>query len=262
MCRIFSLTVVTVAAVFCWPPVTRVVAQEPETGQTEPTPAKDNKPRPDPPGLVRLSPDHELWIDNKRKFVVVDGNVCLRAGPLEMFACPRHSKEHESIVSLKAPAQFVHAALLGIGAKPGNTVEWDPKYVPASGTEIEIWVLWKDKGGMHRKMRAQEWIRQSSTGKPMPFKWVFAGSSFWRDEETGKEIYQAEGGDLICVSNFSTATLDLPVESTAHGDDLMFEAFTENIPTRGTHVRLVLIPKLDEKAEPAKDKKADKTDDE
>jgi len=200
----------------------------------------------DIPGLTRLSPEHDVWIDPMRRYVVVDGNVCLRQGTLEMFACPRGTKEHEAIVSLKCPAQTVHAALLAIGAKVGSTVKWDPMYVPASGTEVDIWILWKDKEGMNRKMRAQHWIRNIETGKAMNFPWVFAGSGFWADE-MGVTHYMANSGDLICVSNFSTATLDLPVESSAEAGGLLFEAFTENIPTRGTHIRLVLIPKLEKK---------------
>ena len=72
--------------------------------------------------------------------------------------------------------------------------------------------------------------------------WVFAGSQFWKDPDTGDEYYQAEGGELICVSNFSTATMDLPVESTQSTAELLFEALTENIPPVGTEVRLILSP--------------------
>ena len=64
------------------------------------------------------------------------------------------------------------------------------------------------------------------------------------DEETGKRHYQANGGDLICVSNFPTATLDLPVQSSQANSDLLFTAFTEKIPPRGTKVRRVLIPRI------------------
>ena len=74
----------------------------------------------------------------------------------------------------------------------------------------------------------------------MTYPWVFAGSRFWTDEETGKQYYQAEGGDFICVSNFGTAALDIPVESSQSNDALEFEAFTERIPPLGTPVRLVL----------------------
>jgi hypothetical protein len=63
------------------------------------------------------------------------------------------------------------------------------------------------------------------------------------DESTGKRHYNADGGDFICVSNFPTATLDIPVESTQSDDDLLYEAFTERIPAAGTRVRLVLAPR-------------------
>src|SRR5436853_2750650 len=74
----------------------------------EPRPAApdDTKPaEPAPEGLVKLFPKSDVWLDEKRKAVVVDGQVCLREGQLEMFACPRGTKEHESIVALNCQAQ-------------------------------------------------------------------------------------------------------------------------------------------------------------
>ena len=62
---------------------------------------------------------------------------------------------------------------------------------------------------------------------------------------TGSSSYLAEGGDLICVSNFPGAMLDLPIESSQATSDLLFEAFTEHIPPVGTKVRLVLAPRLE-----------------
>ena len=62
----------------------------------------------------------------------------------------------------------------------------------------------------------------------------------WKDPETGKEYYQAESGDLICVSNFSTATLDVPLKSSDVNSGLMFAAFADRIPSEGTPIRLVL----------------------
>jgi hypothetical protein len=78
--------------------------------------------------------------------------------------------------------------------------------------------------------------------RPMAANWVFAGSYFLTDEKTGDKFYQAESGDLICVANFATATLDLSASSSATNDDLMFEAFTERIPPVGTKVTIELIP--------------------
>ncbi len=202
--------------------------------------------------LVKLSKEHDVWVDKVRKIVVVDGEVAMREGALEMFACPKGSKEHESVVAVRSNAQLVHAGLLAVGAVAGHPVRFDPKYEAAAGTTIDILVLWQDEKGKH-KVRAQEWVKDVKTGDEMKHDWVFGGSGFWTDQATGERYYNADGGDFICLSNFSTATLDLPIESSQANDALLFSAFTERIPPRGTKVRLVLIPRLENK--PAVDSK-------
>jgi hypothetical protein len=196
-----------------------------------------------PPELKRLSMTGEIWLDTKRKAVVIDGQVCLREGNLEMFACPKESKEHESVVSLNCQPSDAHAGLLAAGAKPGKPVRFDPKYEPASGDVIDVFVLWRDEQGKKQQAKAQQWVKNIKTEKALAYDWVFAGSGFWKDEDTGKEHYQANGGDFICVSNFPSAMLDLPIESSMANGELMFHAFTENIPPKGTKVRVVLIPR-------------------
>lgn len=201
-----------------------------------------------PEGARRLNPEYDVWIDPEKKTVIMDGFVSFREGPLEMFACTRGTKEHESIVSVDTKAFLVHAALLNIGAESGTPVRFLPEFRPPTGTEIQIDVIWVDQEGKQHRARAQDWIRDARTGEAMPHPWVFAGSGFWKDEQTGRSHYQAEGGDFICVSNFASAMLDVPVESTQANEGLAYEAFTERIPPLGTHVRLVLTPKLPETA--------------
>jgi hypothetical protein len=205
-----------------------------------------------PPGMTRLAKDARIWLDTKNKRVVVDGYVALRVGQLEMFACPAGTKEHESVVGLLTKAQYVHAALLAIGAKPGSPVKFEPKYTPANGSKIKIEILYVDDKGAKKRVVAQDWVRQVGSEKTLDMDWVFAGSGMWKDPDTGTEQYLAESGDLICVSNFTTATLDLPVRSSQANSSLMFAAYTDRIPPEQTPVRLVLSIKPDEeaKAEP------------
>jgi hypothetical protein len=49
---------------------------------------------------------------------------------------------------------------------------------------------------------------------------------------------------LICVSNFPSAVLDVPIQSTDSNAALLFAAYTERIPPIGTPVTIVLAPKL------------------
>lgn len=253
-----SVIFALVVGLFCCRPAMsddspKPVAADPAPPATDAGAPADAKDDGEIAGLTRVAKDYDLWIDQKRHLVVVDGKVVLREGALEMFACSKGTKEHESIVAVNSPARFVHAALLAVGAKPGKPVQFNPDYVAASGPVIDIWVLWKDEDGTKHKVRAQEWIKEQKTGKAMPYSFVFPGSSFWRDEESGETYYQADAGDLICVSNFTTAMIDIPVPSSQANTGLLFSAFTENIPPRGTAVRLVFIPKLDEKEKPAAD---------
>ncbi len=83
---------------------------------------------------------------------------------------------------------------------------------------------------------------EQSQIRQMEAQWVFAGSGFKTDATTGEKYYLAEVGDLICVANFATATVDLSVESSATNDGLMFEAYTERIPPVGTKVTIELVP--------------------
>ncbi|HUY33337.1 MAG TPA: YdjY domain-containing protein [Pirellulales bacterium] len=240
-------------------------ADEPATPVAVPDkgdPPATNAPAAD--GLVRLDSTAPVWIDVKRKRVVMVAEVCLREGPLEMFACPRGTKEHESILSVPVRPFTVHAGLLAVGAEPGNPAHWIPKFEPARGTPIEIILFWTDEQGNRQRALAQDWIRQAKTlgdllgdlypwtphwirrvniGKAMEQSWVFGGSSLHEDEQTGAKTYLADYGEFICVSNFPGAMLDVPVESSDNASELQFEAYSARIPPRGTKVTLVLTPK-------------------
>ncbi|MEX1094901.1 MAG: YdjY domain-containing protein [Planctomycetales bacterium] len=88
----------------------------------------------------------------------------------------------------------------------------------------------------------------ASRPEPMTAHWVFAGSMYQVDEQTGEKQYLAEVGDVICVANFSSALLDVAEESSASGDPtageggLQYEANTEAIPPLDTEVTVELVP--------------------
>ena len=214
------------------------VAAEPE-----PAPVAAEPSRPDAhPELRRLSKTDEIWLDVPGKRVVVGGRIALAEGEIEVFACPKGSKEHEAIVATLCPARLVHAGLLAIGLEPGNPVSFDPEYVAAKGPKVAVLVRWKDADGAWQERPAQELIRNTKTGEQLAADWVFAGSGFWRDPADGTEHYQADGGDMICVSNFPGAMLDLPIESSDANESLLFQAFEGRVPPPGTAVELVLTP--------------------
>jgi hypothetical protein len=194
------------------------------------------------PEWRRLSQTDDIWLDPVGRRLIVGGRVALAAGEIEVFACPIRSKEHEAVVATRCPARLVHAGLLALGLEPGSPVSFDPEYRAANGPEVSVRVRWTDAAGQAQERPAQEWIRNTKTGEQLDAAWVFAGSSFWRDPADGSEHYQADGGDMICVSNFPTALLDLPIESSDSNEALLFEAFEGRVPPSGTEVELIFSP--------------------
>lgn len=235
-----------------------------------------------PPGAKQLGKHPDLWVDVKAKRVYVDGYVTMRRGPLEMFACPAGTKEHESVVAVFAKSSEVHAALLAIGAQSGTPVRWNPDFLPPTGQTIQVWATWRSPvpstapeptdesdssstttefvpGEEFHAVDAREWVRNMKTQAKLEEPWVFAGSTFWSDPEDNIEHYSADAGDMICVSNFTSAMLDVPFNSSADAGNLLFEPFTENIPERGTPVRLVLVPQPIPSDNPAEPQPVDPT---
>lgn len=256
--------------------------------------------------LVALNPQGTVLLDAAGKRLLLKAEVCLREGLLEMLACLKQTKEHESILSVDTKAQIVHAGLLALGLEPGKPVQFMPEYKAATGPQLQVHLVWEDEAGKTQRVPAQKWVRNSTkrywlaTLDPAPADlkvpvdselrwdpnqnellwygamnekqrdeamkyskdaryrkaiegffeqtrlkelkapWVFSGSHFYTDKKTGETFYQAESGDLICVANFATATIDLAINSSAQADELMWEAHTERIPPVGTKVTIEL----------------------
>jgi hypothetical protein len=148
-----------------------------------------------PANWKRLSEKEEIWIDNQEKLVIVSGRICLNRGLLEMFACPKGMKEHESVVATYPIAMYVHQALLLVGANPGRTVQWEPEYKPAEGPKVQIECWFYDEKNELVKRNAKEMVKLVSDGSPLKIDWVFGGSKFIVDPD-GRELYAANGGEL------------------------------------------------------------------
>jgi hypothetical protein len=186
-------------------------------------------------------------LPDKRRRVLVSAEVCLREGQLEQLMCRKQTKEHEAILTADVDARHIHAALIAAGAKEGSPVRFAPEYRPASGTRIKVSVQYKDKG-KEVTAPAQSWIKNAKDNKTLQSDWVFAGSRFVKNPlDDGKEYYLANDGDIICISNFETALLDLPIKSPKDNADLIFVANRERIPPLGTKVVVILEPVLEAK---------------
>lgn len=194
---------------------------------------------------VEVGKNVTLEIEGDKRRVLVNAYVCLRQGHLEQLLTRKQTKEHEAILAADVDARHIHSALMLAKAEPGKPVQFRPKFQPASGTVIKVFLEYTDKDKLKR-VPAQQWIRTSKNKKDLRFDWVFAGSGLFQDpnDKNRPPFYMANDGDVICVANFETAMLDLPIESSGDNEDLVFEAHTERIPPLQTAVVVILEPVL------------------
>ena len=256
-----------------------------------------------------LNPESTVLLDRERKRVILRTEVACPDCILEMLLVPEGNREHETILRIRSKAYVIHTALLALGLEPGKGAQFSPEFVPPTGPEIALDVVWVDEKGELQRKTAQDWIRknvhryysaplsgpppglqlpyknlrwdkfnneilwygpmtdaerddlltkwtkdeyrkaiakfhQEGKSLPMQASFVFVGSSMYTDETTGEQFYQAEGGHLICTSNFNDALLDVREASSASDGSQAYEGWTERIPPVGTPVLLVLTPKV------------------
>jgi hypothetical protein len=214
----------------------------------EKSPGQTTKPEETKKSLIGKN----VWLETqgKQRRVIISSVVCLREGPLEQLLTRKEKKEHEAILSADVDCRHIHAALLAAGAEPGSTVRFQPKYVPATGQTIKVTLQYEDKS-KKLSVPAQQWVRNQKTGKDLDCDWVFAGSQLVENplDPKAPAMYLANDGDVICVSNFEGALLDLPINSPKDNAELAWEGNTDRIPPKGTPVVISLepIPKKDKK---------------
>ncbi|MFM8220230.1 MAG: YdjY domain-containing protein, partial [Planctomycetaceae bacterium] len=112
-------------------------------------------------GTVALNKSGSVRLDKTRKRVLVLAEVCLRQGGLEMLACRKRSKEHESILAIDADAFVIHTALLALKAAPGGPAVYQPEFRPPHGQTVSIELTWKDPEGQRQSAPAQAWVRET-----------------------------------------------------------------------------------------------------
>jgi hypothetical protein len=241
-------------------PAPRAVKQpseEPAQPSTEAEPLPE-LPKADPKSTVKqLLPNDKLYLEtlpNDRKRILFSAEVCLREGVLEVLLCKTNTKEHEAIIRTPIDARYIHAALVAIGSKPGSHVQFvNPKtgeeeYKPASGAVVNVLVHYRKDGKLHTH-KAQEWIRDQQTKKPMAHQWVFAGSRFMKnpDRPMDPDYYGANSGEVISISNFVDSMLEVPVSVSRENASLNFQAETSKIPPQLSKVWVILEPVSEKK---------------
>ncbi len=178
-------------------------------------------------------------IDWAKKQVLVAGEIVLRKGDLELFACSPNTKEHESIVRVLCRPLHVFQALGLIGLDAGHPPFYDTnteKVVAATGQPLAINVRWTADGKI-RQVPIWRWLWNKQTERPAgPIEWVFAGSAVTED---GRLLADLDG-TVVTVVDFAGAIMAVPASHTSSNADLWLAAYTDEIPAAGTPVTLII----------------------
>jgi hypothetical protein len=260
-----TIILATLLSNVCWgadPPRSPASGDKPAPGRpatkpaTRPTtkPARKNFKL---PGLV---------VNFQERCVDIEGAVCLRQGLLELIACTKGSKEHESIVAITARPMHIHVALLLLGARNGNPAMRKPINkegtrwidVPPRGDPVGVYLVFKSKKGemVERPIgdfvapadrRADGNVRagngDAAEDTKFPHTFLFAGS-FLHDSGPGPRKYLCElSGNVISVVTFGDELLCLPGIQGHGNDSLMWQVDPADLPAIGTKVTLRLRPK-------------------
>lgn len=233
------------------------IAQEQAPPADEPKPAQAADPVAEAIKTINKE-DNGITINAEEAYVDVAATVCLRSGDfLEMFACTKDTREHESILVINAAPSQMHLGLLLLGLEPGKPLSYDrafdpPKLINAKGPEVGVFIVVK-LDDTERETPANRWVQDNKTQEIMESNtWLFAGSQFAEFQD--KPVYQADlNGSAISLVNFGDDLLTLPNKMTdanqSHGK--VWAPRTKAIPKVGTKVTIRLRPI-------AKDKKEDK----
>lgn len=190
-----------------------------------------------PAGPVQYQPG--VMIDWWKKQVLLAGEIVLREGELELFACSPNTKEHETIVRVRCRPVHVFQALGLIGLEPGKPPLYDNKtkeVVPATGQRLDINVRWT-ADGRTQTVPIWQWLWNKQDNRPSdPVEWVFSGSMVTKEGYLLADM----DGTVITVVDFESALISVPAHHTSSNADLWLQAYTEKIPPAGTPVTVII----------------------
>lgn len=178
-------------------------------------------------------------IDWQRRLVEVDVEVVLRDGALELLACSPRTREHESILTVRARPMHVFQAMGLIGLKPGTPVRYDQSQdlqMAPTGEALDLKVSC-GKGKEKRVRPVERWLLDVRRGRPPEkLNWVFAGSRNFQDGRFAADV----DGTIVCVVDFESALISLGALHSADTELLWLAANTEEIPPIGTPCTLLI----------------------
>jgi hypothetical protein len=212
-----------------------------------------------------------LVINFQQRCVDLDGSICLDQGMLELVACTKGTKEHESIVAITARPMHIHTALLLLGANSGNPAmrkaideqgtRWI--HIPPRGDLVNVFLVFENDEGAMVEHPISKFIARSDKRPDelyaeeddtddvdadkqieFPHTFLFAGSLLRGDGPGPRKYLSDLSGNVISIATFGDEVLCLPGVHGLANDLLMWQVNATELPKVGTQVTLRLRPQV------------------
>ncbi len=184
-----------------------------------------------------------LRVNYTRKFIEIDAQVSLNRGLIELFACTPSGKAYESVMVLGCKPTHLMTGLILLRQKRGGGGQFQGDSTKPKGSKLFLIASWTDpKTQKLRRYFAEDLVWNQRANRSMKRTgWIFIGSRFLKNHNTGKEIFMASyTGTVIVTYHDPNAILDTPSDSGA--DDTTFYANHLLLPPRGTKLKLRIYP--------------------
>jgi len=190
-----------------------------------------------------------LSLDVTKGRIEAQGRVCLDKGLIEYVAGTAGGKLHETLLVVDCKPRDLLAAMQTMGLKPGKGVDYQGERKIPTGEKVRLFVEWKQDGKVARR-RVEDLIWNLQTKRPMKrTPWIFVGSKFEKDPDTGKPVLMAAlEGSIAASYHDPYAIFDHPLETGA--DDTVYSVNTKVTPKAGTPIRFVILRDEPDKESP------------
>lgn len=251
-----KLTLAGLALVLTWGDSGTLPSDDPARENPPPPSAESGTADQAPAQVAEIRPFEDILIDRKAQQVEIRAWVCLDRGFLEQVACSPGTREHESLMVVRAKPREIHAALLLAGMKPGRPGRWiyhpeqeKVELITPEGPELDVLVRHKDAQGNHAEIPVRNWIRDHETCKEFPNQpWIFGGSAFRPNPEfmgPGEHYVADMTGSIIGLVTFGDEVIGLQqiISDQATIHEPQWEVNADAIPAEGTEVTIILRPR-------------------
>jgi hypothetical protein len=178
----------------------------------------------------------EVDLDLNNKTATIYGKMNMAYGIIELLACTKIGKLHESALVMDVQPIHLQTALILLGLEYEGGLRYQGDPMTPKGDRVRIWVEW-DADGETKRYRAEDLVfnrvKQSSMEH---IDWVFSGS---RINKNGVFMAQAVG-TLITTYHDPDAIIDNPLPEGA--DDTVYIVNNQLAPPKGTAVRMIITP--------------------